>query len=247
MSGVGRSRQRLTEVAFIVARSRWNKWNIGSSTIHLLIKNGSTLLTSCGNSLPKEVSLVRGNLFLWCNVSLMNLCARHWNDSITLDFCWGLVFYGLIGANEMIWFLMLFNGPLRKHVKSFGTPCRIMVGLSGDKLFWTWKKTPGIAYKDVLNEFDSIWGGGVKGLIMTWNNLVVRWKVRPQMGIVSWFPLALCWFPRGGCFLLFLLKLSFNLCTRKKKSCFYNDSQNHVTELKHFSSRSIAWQWDNKT
>ena len=45
------------------------------------------------------------------------------------------------------------------------------------------EKAPDIAYQDVLKEFDSIWG--VKGLIMTRNNLVVTWKVRPHMGIIS--------------------------------------------------------------
>ena len=30
---------------------------------------------------------------------------------------------------------------------------------------------------DVLNELDLTWGGGFKGLIATWNNLAVTWKV----------------------------------------------------------------------
>jgi len=49
------------------------------------------------------------------------------------------------------------------------------------------EKTPDVAYHDVLNEFDlTCWGGGgFKGLIVTKSNLVVMWKVRPQMGVIS--------------------------------------------------------------
>ena len=39
------------------------------------------------------------------------------------------------------------------------------------------EKAPDVAYQDVLNKFDLIWG--VKGLIMTQSNLEVTWKVRP--------------------------------------------------------------------
>ena len=46
------------------------------------------------------------------------------------------------------------------------------------------KKAPDVVYQDVLNKFDSTWGG-VKGLIMTWSSIVVTWKVRPHMGIIS--------------------------------------------------------------
>jgi hypothetical protein len=44
----------------------------------------------------------------------------------------------------------------------------------------------------VLNDFDSTWD--VKCLIVTRSNLVVTWRVRPHMGIISWFPRELCWF-----------------------------------------------------
>ena len=55
------------------------------------------------------------------------------------------------------------------------------------RIEWKWslldlEKAPAIAYHDILQEFDWIWG--VKGLIMTYNNLVVTWKVRPHMGII---------------------------------------------------------------
>ena len=44
-------------------------------------------------------------------------------------------------------------------------------------------KTPNVAYQDILNNFDLTWG--VKGLIVTRSNLVVTWKDRPQMSIIS--------------------------------------------------------------
>ena len=55
-----------------------------------------------------------------------------------------------------------------------------------------WKRPPDVAYQDVLNEFDST--GGVEGLIVTRSNLVVTWRVRLQMDIISWFPRELRWF-----------------------------------------------------
>ena len=59
----GRMRQRLTRVVFIVAH---NQWSTHSLAAHLLNKCGVMLLTSCGNSLSKEVTLDLGNLFQWC-------------------------------------------------------------------------------------------------------------------------------------------------------------------------------------
>jgi hypothetical protein len=83
---------------------------------------------------------------------------------------------------------MICNGrPIEKHGKSFGMPYRIMVGLNGNGLLARdFEKASDVASHDVLNEFDStLGGGGVKDLIVTWSNLVVTWKVRPQMGILS--------------------------------------------------------------
>jgi hypothetical protein len=45
------------------------------------------------------------------------------------------------------------------------------------------EKVPNVAYQDVLTEFDLVCC--VKGLIVTCSNLMVTWKLRPQMGIVS--------------------------------------------------------------
>jgi len=56
------------------------------------------------------------------------------------------------------------------------------------RIEWKWtlrdlEKAPDVAYHDILNNFDLIWG--VKGLIVTRSNLVVTWKDRPQMSIIS--------------------------------------------------------------
>lgn len=62
------------------------------------------------------------------------------------------------------------------------------------------EKAMDIAYQDILKELDLIWDA--KGLIMTCSNLVVTWKVRPQMPILSLFSLRLHWFSWGGCILI---------------------------------------------
>ena len=71
-----------------------------------------------------------------------------------------------------------------------------------------------VAYQDVLNEFDSILG--VKGLIMTHNNLEVTWKIRPQTHIISSFPLGLHWFSPGDCVFDSFLAIEFSSCAPKK-------------------------------
>lgn len=164
MIGVGKSWQRLTKVVITVACNRWSQWSIGSSNVRSLNKGDSMLLTSCGNSLPKDVTLVCYNHFLWCNASLVNLCARQWSDLVISSLSWGVVFRGsLFGANGMIWFLMLYNGPLRKHVKLFGTRCRIIVVLSGNGLSRTWKRTRTLLTKMSLT--NSIRSEGSKVLL----------------------------------------------------------------------------------
>ena len=77
------------------------------------------------------------------------------------------------------------------------------------RIEWKWtlldlEKVPDVAYQNVLNKFNFVFlffyfeGGGVKSLSVTRINLVVTWKVRPQMIIISWFPLKLHWFSRDG-------------------------------------------------
>ena len=73
-----------------------------------------------------------------------------------------------------------WNGPLGKHIELFGTPCMIVLGLSGNGPSRIWEKATNVAYQDVLRGLNSdflffifLWGGGVKGLIVNRSNLVV--------------------------------------------------------------------------
>ena len=50
------------------------------------------------------------------------------------------------------------------------------------RIKWKWMlkdrgEAPDVAYQDVLNKFDHMWG--VKNLIVTWSNLIVTWMDRP--------------------------------------------------------------------
>jgi hypothetical protein len=58
-----------------------------------------------------------------------------------------------------------------------------MVDMSGEKLSQIWRKTLYVAYEDVLKKFDNVWC--VKNLIVTHIDLVVTWKVRPWIAIIS--------------------------------------------------------------
>lgn len=99
ISGTRKSWQRSTKVALIAAHSRLNWWNVDSTTILSLNKGGGMPPTSCGNSLPKEGTSARKNHLIWCNVFSINLCATHFNNLVPYGFSWGVVFYGLYGAN----------------------------------------------------------------------------------------------------------------------------------------------------
>jgi hypothetical protein len=117
---------------------------------------------------------------------------------------------GFSGGKGTIWFSILYNGPLRKRTKSFGTLCRIMVrSIEWKRTLSDLEKVPNIVYQDVLKYFDSIWD--VKGLIVTCSNFLITWNVRPQMAIISWFPLGLCWFYQGDC----ILQLTFQFVPKK--------------------------------
>ena len=109
-----------------------------------------------------------------------------------------------------------FYGPLTKYVDSFGTLCKIMIGLSGNGLSqirirpWTWPTKMFLTNSIRL-------GGRVKDLIVTWSNLVVTWKVRPHMGIICRFPLGLCWSSQGGCSLVPFSPEFFNFVNKTQK------------------------------
>ena len=85
-------------------------------------------------------------------------------------------------------------------------------------------KGPRRRLQDVLKEFDLIWS--VIIFIMTRNNLVVTWKNRLQMGIISWFPLGLRWFSGGGCILVPFLQLIFQFVPKKKETNYYSVANN---------------------
>ena len=76
------------------------------------------------------------------------------------------------------------------------------------------EKTLDVAYQDILNKFDLTWG--VKGLIMTQNNSVVTWKDRPQMSIISCFPLGLLWLARVDC-ILGSFAIECSICAQKRR------------------------------
>ena len=74
----GRIMVEMDTIVLDAACNRWSQWSMGSSTALSLNKGGDMLLTSCGNSLPKKVTLVRINPPLRCNASLVNLYAKLW-------------------------------------------------------------------------------------------------------------------------------------------------------------------------
>ena len=124
----------------------------------------------------------------------------------------------LLSFDTLVWSLMIWNDPLRKHVKPFGMLCKI----EWKRILSDLGKAPDVVYQDILNEFDSTWG--VKGLIVTQSNPVITWKVRPQMGISSWFPLSLRWSSPSGCSLVPFIQLIFQNLQRKARtySCEIN-------------------------
>ena len=105
------------------------------------------------------------------------------------------------------------NGPLRKHVKSFGMPCKFMGGLNGNGCLGTWKKPQ--MWPIIFNKFNLTWG--VKGLIVTQSDLVVTWKDRPQMITIYSFPLGLCCFGWVGCILGSPCNWIFQFVPKEKK------------------------------
>ena len=78
------------------------------------------------------------------------------------------------------------------------------------------EKALDMAYQDFLKASSSNWG--VKCLIVTRSGLVVTWKVRPHMNIISWFPLGLHWFTCVGCILVPFLQLNSQFGTNQKQT-----------------------------
>ena len=76
------------------------------------------------------------------------------------------------------------------------------------------EKALDVDFQDILNDINSMWG--VKGLILTCSNLVVTWKVRPWLDIISCCPLSFTLFFRRWLYFS-LLQSFFSICAKKKK------------------------------
>ena len=149
----------------------------------------------------------------------------------------------------MIWFLTICNGPFKNYSNSVGTPCKIMVGLSGNGLSWTWKRPWTWPTKMFLTI--SIWlGGGVKGLIVTHiyylslGRLGRRWNyflISTQFVLVR----PCC------CVLIFFLQWMFNLYPKRnvnqtiikstKKLCSLRKMLFYVKTYPSKQRRGIWW------
>ena len=108
---------------------------------------------------------------------------------------------------------MVFNAlqqPIEKTHQVIWDTLHVYGRIEWQQTLLDFKKVLYIAYQDVLNEFDSMWG--VKGLIVTCSNLVVMWKVRPWMDIISQFPLGFALVLQRWLYLVPFLQLIFNLC-----------------------------------
>ena len=106
------------------------------------------------------------NLF-YDAMPLWSTSARYLKGSVASSYSWEVVLHGLSSTNGMICCLMLSNSPLRKH-KSFGTPCNIMVGLSGNNFSHIWKRPHMWLTKMFLTDFIRL--GGSKALL--WPNVI---------------------------------------------------------------------------
>jgi hypothetical protein len=82
----------------------------------------------------KKTILGHGNPFLCCNLCLINFCAKYLNGWVVYGSSYEAVFRGSSGGYIWIWFLTMC--PLRKHVKSFGTPQGEVDDKAGIKWFF---------------------------------------------------------------------------------------------------------------
>ena len=89
------------------------------------------------------------------------------------------------------------------------TLCSTMVDLSDDVLFKTRKKLRTLLTMTFLKKLTRF---GVPKHV-TCSNITVTWKAKPQMGIISWFPLQFV-DPRGGCSFFPCNWICFNMWTK---------------------------------
>ena len=171
-------RQRLIRVAPIVARQLWSRRSTSFAAALWLNKHGIMHLTSFGNSLLKEVTLPLKNLFQWWTSQQITENLSVFGSS------WGLVSHGLFGVNIMIWFVNALQWLVERTHKVLWVSL-----LQYGKLEWQQTLTNlEIHTEHCLWECSwRIWQyiQCAKGLIITCSNLMLTWKVRPQMGSIS--------------------------------------------------------------
>ena len=141
-----------------MALSWWSRWSMGSRAAHLLNNGGDTRPTSFGNSLPKNKNLGLQKSFLWCNASLINLCARLLND-VAFFFKRSVIPWIIwhhrndLGFNNLQWPIEKTRQVIWDAVHDYG---RIEWNHTLEDL----EKTQDMAYQDVLNECNFTWGQG---------------------------------------------------------------------------------------
>ena len=115
----------------------WNRLNTSSLIVHSLKLNvgGSMLLIPFDNSFLQKRTLAQENPFPWStSLQVAEMVKSH----MVFLKKWSYVDY--LVSKGTIWLSTLYNGPLRKHTKSFEMPCMIMVGSSGSIPSQTWKR-----------------------------------------------------------------------------------------------------------
>ena len=137
------------------------------------------------------VNLQSSWFFLWS--SLPWIIWRHRNDLV-----FNIVQWPMEKTYQAVWDSLLDYGRLKWQ-----------------RTLQDMEKALDVTYQDILREFDSGWC--VKSLIVTRSNLVITWKIRPWMDIISWSPPGLLWFT-WWLYFSFVIECVFNLCQKKNKT-----------------------------
>ena len=99
------------------------------------------------------------------------------------------------------------------------------------------EKAEDVAYQDILKKIVLTWGA--KGFIVTDSNLVITWKDRPQMSIISWFSIGLRQFDRPSRILDSFCNWIFNLRQKEEEEEEQQQQQQHHVTL-------WLWSWTSK-
>ena len=136
MSGTVKSWWRLTKVVPIAALNQWNRWSTSTTVVPSLNTGDDTMPTSFGKKENLSPQKSFSNLFDLPLCETVKRFSRIW-------------FFLGSGLLWIVWqqqndsfFKTIFNGALRKHIKSFGMPSMIMGGLNGNGCSGPWKKPP---------------------------------------------------------------------------------------------------------